>query len=134
MSLVELPHENHMIARDSFSLNASQNEQLDDVTDDAGIPALSSTSHHPRSSSPETVPHQRKQGVLQFCFAPSIRMLSFASVGVICVYGATVPSLEAKVRWIDLALFLKCMVHIQSSEVRFQMSVPGMLCIRQSKT
>lgn len=114
-----------MIARDSFSLNASQNEQLDDVTGDDGIPALSSTPHHPRSSSPETVPHQRKQ----FCFAPSIRMLSFAAVGVVCVYGATVPSLEAKVRLMDLALSLKCVVHTQSSEVRFQMSVPGMLWV-----
>lgn len=37
------------------------------------------------------------------------------------------PSLEAEVRWIDLALFLKCMVHTQSSGVRSQMSVPGML-------
>lgn len=67
-----------MIAQDSFSLNASQNEQLDDVTGDDGIPALSSTFHHPKSISPETAPHQRKQEILQFCFAPSIQMLSFA--------------------------------------------------------
>lgn len=79
-----------MIARDSFSLSASQNEQRDGVAGDDGIPSLSSTSHRPRSSSPETAPPPKKREIRQFCFAPSIQMLSFAYVAVICVHGTAV--------------------------------------------
>lgn len=115
-----------MIARDSFSLSASQNEQRNDVAGDDGIPSLSSTSHHPRSSSPETAPPQ-KEGFVNFVLLPQSKCLHLRMWRSFAYTELRFPSLEAEVRWIDLALFLKCMVHTQSSEVRSQMSVPGML-------
>lgn len=75
-----------MGAWDSFSLDESQDVQLGDVTSDDGIPALSSTTHHPKSGSPETAPQKRR--ILQSCFAPSIQMLSFAYGALICMCGA----------------------------------------------